>query len=282
MLLRYLLGRRSATDAAGGVAGEPFRWRGEGVSRIEGLSDTVFGFAITLLVVSLDVPKTSGDLLALMSGFVPFVASFGVLFALWRAQFEFFRRYGLEDSTTVWLTGLLLIGVLFAIYPVKFLFTFMLLVLPGAILNGHPDTVKQVMQFEHLPRVLALYGAGFLWVTLVLSRMYAHAYAQRSSLALTELEAFDTKAAERRWLGMSFLGLMIVTWCFLVMATGPHMRARDNVFWRVYLGGIAVVLGASVWVRFKRRSTTLARRELVARYALGARAAAPTEANRSS
>jgi uncharacterized membrane protein len=277
MLLRYLFGRRNAADAGGDVAGEPFRWRGEGVSRIEGLSDTVFGFAITLLVVSLDVPKTSGDLLTLMSGFVPFVASFAVLFALWRAQFEFFRRYGLEDTPTVRLTGLLLIGVLFAIYPVKFLFTFMLLVLPGAILYGHPDTVKQVMQFDHLPRVLALYGAGFLWVTLILSRMYAHAYAQRISLALTELEAFDTKSAERRWLGMSFLGLMIVAWCFLVMATGAHLRARDDVFWRVYAGGLAVVFGASMWVRFKRRATTRARRELVARHAAGVGATAPID-----
>lgn len=34
-----------------------FRWRGREISRIEGLSDAVFGFAITLLVVSLEVPK---------------------------------------------------------------------------------------------------------------------------------------------------------------------------------------------------------------------------------
>lgn len=35
-----------------------FRVRGKEVSRVEGLSDAVFGFAITLLVVSLEVPKT--------------------------------------------------------------------------------------------------------------------------------------------------------------------------------------------------------------------------------
>jgi hypothetical protein len=33
-----------------------FRWRGRDVTRIEALSDAVFGFAITLLVVSLEVP----------------------------------------------------------------------------------------------------------------------------------------------------------------------------------------------------------------------------------
>ena len=46
-----------------------FRWRSHEVSRTEGLSDAVFGFAITLLVVSLEVPKTYGELMQTMRGF---------------------------------------------------------------------------------------------------------------------------------------------------------------------------------------------------------------------
>jgi hypothetical protein len=34
-----------------------FRLRGGEISRVESFSDAVFGFALTLLVVSLDVPK---------------------------------------------------------------------------------------------------------------------------------------------------------------------------------------------------------------------------------
>lgn len=66
-----------------------FRWRGKEISRIEGLSDAVFAFAVTLLVVSLEVPKTFTELTALMSGFLPFAICFAMLMQVWHEQFIF-------------------------------------------------------------------------------------------------------------------------------------------------------------------------------------------------
>ena len=47
------MARRQAPQGFG--ADQAFRWRGGEVSRLEGLSDAVFAFAVTLLVVSLEV-----------------------------------------------------------------------------------------------------------------------------------------------------------------------------------------------------------------------------------
>lgn len=52
---------------------------GPGVHRIEAFSDAVFAFALTLLVVSLEVPDSFDELLARIRGFIPFAASFAIV-----------------------------------------------------------------------------------------------------------------------------------------------------------------------------------------------------------
>ncbi len=90
-----------------------FRLRGLDVSRIDAFSDVVFGFALTLLVVSLQVPKTFGELHDLMRGFVAFAISFALLLTVWYAHYLFFRRFGLHDARTIVLNSVLLFFVLF-------------------------------------------------------------------------------------------------------------------------------------------------------------------------
>src|SRR5581483_11802001 len=103
-----------------------FRWRGTEVSRIEGLSDAVFAFAVTLLVVSLEVPKTFDELMVVMRGFFSFAVCFALLLQVWHEQYRFFCRYNLQDSTSFVLNCILLFLVLFYVYPLKFLFSFLI------------------------------------------------------------------------------------------------------------------------------------------------------------
>ena len=114
---------RTLAEKAGLGAEKEFRWRGGEVSRIEGFSDAVFAFSVTLLVVSLEVPKTFNDLMAAMQGFIAFTLSFALLIWVWYNHYLFFRRYGLQDTYTIVLNAVLLFVILFYIYPLKFLAT---------------------------------------------------------------------------------------------------------------------------------------------------------------
>jgi len=101
--------------------GDSFRWRGGDVSRVEGFSDAVFAFALTLLVVSLEVPRSFDGLIRTIEGFPAFGVSFLFLVGIWYIHYTFFRRYGLEDTKTIMLNAALMFVVMFYIYPLKFL-----------------------------------------------------------------------------------------------------------------------------------------------------------------
>lgn len=177
-----------------------FEWRGREVSRLEGLSDAIFGFATTLLVVSLEVPHSVDELLHAMRGFIAFAVSFSLLFRLWAYQYRFFRRYGLEDPTTIRLNGILLFVVLFFIYPLKFLTTTISDFLFDRGWQAlRPGMLSAAMQAGGFRLVLIFY-LGFGTVFLVLGLMYLHAYRLREHIGLNELEAYDTRITCERLL----------------------------------------------------------------------------------
>jgi uncharacterized membrane protein len=198
-----------------GRAGE-FRWRGHEVSRIEGLSDAVFAFAITLLVVSLEVPKTFSELAETMHGFGAFLVSFLLLFAVWFNQYKFFRRYGLQDTATVVLNAALLFVVLFYVYPLKFLFSFLINEFTGGhgevrLPNG--NVVAMIESHEQMASLMTIFSLGYLAVFGVFVLLFWHAYRKREALELNQLEQFDTRESIQECAlncGVAIVSLLIV------------------------------------------------------------------------
>lgn len=196
--------------------GGQFRWRGHEISRIEGLSDAVFAFAITLLVVSLEVPKTFTELAETMHGFAAFLISFLLLFAVWFTQYQFFRRYGLKDTLTVVLNAGLLFVVLFYVYPLKFLFTFLVEKFTGGTGEVHlaNGTVAPMIENYHqMASLMVIFDLGYLAVFGVFVILFWHAYRKREELELNQLERFDTRESIQECslnCGIAILSLLVV------------------------------------------------------------------------
>lgn len=196
-----------------------FRWRSHEISRIEGLSDAVFGFAVTLLVVSLEVPKTFAELMEAMRGFGAFAICFVLLIVVWFNQYKFFRRYGLKDNYTVVLNLALLFVVLFYVYPLKFVFSFLVSMFTGQgarvrLPNGTEGTM--VENADQVATLMLIFGIGYIAVFALFVLLYRHAYRNRERLQLNELEVFDTRTDIRE----SALNVVIAAVSIVIAAVG--------------------------------------------------------------
>ena len=178
------------------------------ITRLEGFSDAVFGFALTLLVVSLEVPGTYAELINAMRGFGAFAVCFGIVAWIWYEHNLFFRRYGLQDGWTIFLNLVLLFVVLFYVYPLKFVFTMLL----GGLFGGpRPAGAATYVGGASL---MLIYSLAVFVLFLIFAMLYWHALRHRAELELNALEVFDAHTGARRHLltaMVALLSIMLVT-----------------------------------------------------------------------
>lgn len=125
----------------------------------------VFALSLTLLVVALEVPKTSAELMTVFWQFPAFALCFGFMMWVWYEHFLFHRRFGFEDALTIALNGLLLFFFVFYVFPLKFLAS----ALVTAPLEGGS---RGVVFGSHGTAVMVFYSAGFVGIFTVLALMY--------------------------------------------------------------------------------------------------------------
>jgi uncharacterized membrane protein len=194
-----------------------FRWRGGEITRLEGFTDAVFAFAVTLLVVSLEVPKTFTELVQAMKGFVAFAACFAILIQVWYYHYIFSRRYGLQTTYTIVLNFILLFVVLFYVYPLKFVFTLFV----GELTGGATMTQEQLngmIQSAQAPLLIVIYSLGYTAVFLLFALLYHYAYRKRTSLALNEYESLRTRHAVIFLIGFVAVGAVVMVVALVVPA----------------------------------------------------------------
>lgn len=176
------------------------------VSRIEGFSDAVFGFTLTLLVVSLEVPENFADLEHILVGFPAFAVTFTVICWVWYEHYLLFRRYDLDDGLTVVLNCVLLFIVVFYAYPMKFMFTRLV---SGSLLGIGPG-ISDDMTAENGRLLMIVYSGGFVAVFATFMLLHWNALRQRRRLALDTLAVYDARANVRRHSISVTLGLMSI------------------------------------------------------------------------
>lgn len=212
----------------------PFRNRAQEVTRLEAFSDIVFGFALTLIVVALEVPKTFAELMHDIRGFFGFAICFALLVWLWHCHYTFSRRYDLQDPTTIFLNTLLLFVVLFYVYPLKFLFS----LLTGGLGRG-------VITRAEWPTLMYIYGIGSAGIFTIFFLMYLHAWRKRDELELNAVERHDTRT--QMALHGSYVGISLGS--ILLTAVLPDTQLMWAGWIYGLMGPVSGVIGAKMGIQ---------------------------------
>lgn len=205
------------------------------ITRVEAFSDGMLAFAATLLVVSLDPPRTYDELITNLFGFIPFGLSFIALFYIWVVHTILFRRYPLKDKPSIFINGVLLFTVLFYVQPLRFLATSFV-----SLFTRRAGAA--VTSWDQLANLFIIYAVGWILIFLLVAWLYQRANATRDSLGLTPLEAYDAVTWSRHYLGFVAAGVVSI----LVALSGVGL----------YFGlpGISyATIGLFVWYNQKTR-----------------------------
>ena len=221
---------------------------------MEGFADAVFGFALTLLVVSLEVPNTFDELLATMRGFFAIAISGWLLYTVWFDHYLFFRRYGLQDTFTMHLSSVLLFVVVFYVYPLKFLFTALMDELLGfsTQVGSSTEDVVETIEPGQWPLLVVLFGVGFVVVQLAFLLLYWRAYTLRGMLKLDAYEASITRQEIQGYLLLAGIGLVSIA---IALLGGEEASAWAG--WVYLLSWPLMTIHGYIMARRRRKSASL-------------------------
>lgn len=205
------------------VSEKKFKHRGREILRIEGLSDAVFAFSVSLLVASLEVPQTFTELKSIAAGAIPFFATVAMIFLFWYQQYVFFRRYGLNDFKTIFFNLLYLAVILYYVYPLKFLFSLLISGWSGLDLFAKASQKGlTIVTSQEFPQLIILFSIGYLVIWLLIYLMHKHVLHQQKAFHFSTYELLLTKMEARGALWNAFIGAssLLLAWLHFELSAG--------------------------------------------------------------
>lgn len=202
-------------------------YRGENASRLDNLTDAVFGIAITLLIFNLSNPNSFQDLLSFTKTLPAFLISISFIFLIWKEHREFSEVYTLNDAGLTTLNTAFIALVIFYVYPLRFLTLFL------TNFFFHTD-ISVSIRGDQVPYLMIYYGFIAFALYLVLYLLYHRALRIKGELHLNEYEAFYTKTQKNRMLIMLSIPVLSI---LLTTVINPH-----SYIWASVVGGVTYFL----------------------------------------
>lgn len=206
-------------------------------SRIDNLTDAVFGIAITLLVFNLLNPNSFNDLLVFTKTLPAFLISITFLILFWAEHIRFSRIFTLNNTGLMVLNTLFIALVIFYVYPLRFLTLFLTSVF-------FDTNVGLSIEGYQVPFLMIYYGTAAFALYFILFLFYRKAQKLKEELDLNNFELFIIKTQKSKLIIMFSIPLLSV----LITAMVNHY----SYAWASFAGGVIYMLYAPAMIIWQR------------------------------
>lgn len=220
------------------VSDSRINYRGKNASRLDNLTDAVFGIAITLLIFNLVNPNSFNDLITFTKTLPAFLISVSFVILIWNEHTKFSQIYSLNDSKIIVLNTAFIALVIFYVYPLRFLTLF----LTNFFFNTNIDVN---IDREQVPYLMIYYGFAAFALYFVLYLFYLRVSKISNTLHLNSFEIFYTKAQKRRMIIMMFVPLLSILVTVLVNLI--------SFAWASFLGGFIYFLYTPLMIKWHNK-----------------------------
>lgn len=220
-------------------------YRGSNASRLDNLTDAVFGIAITLLIFNLSNPNSFTELLEFTKTLPAFTLSIGFLMLVWREHLRYSEVYTLNYPGIIFLNTIFIALVIFYVYPLRFLSLF----LTSIFFNLD---VGLSIEEAQVPYLMIYYGFVVFGLYFVMFLFYYRSYKMRDIIGLSAFELFYTRSQMVKLFIMFVIPLISIVIIFMVKQYSFALAAS--------LGGFTYALygpAIAFWYsKYKKKSAT--------------------------
>lgn len=212
-------------------------YRGAIASRLENLTDAVFGIAITLLIFNLSNPNSFRDLLTFTKTLPAFLLSISFIIMVWYEHLRFSEVYSLNDLQLTVLNTVFITLVIFYVYPLRFMTLF--------LTNFFFRTdISVSIQGQQVPYLMIYYGFVAFALYFVLYLFYRRAYKLKEDLELNEFENFFTQSQKKRLIIMFIVPVISIALTLIIN--------QFSFIWASIIGGISYCLYTPLIILWQR------------------------------
>lgn len=198
-------------------------YRGEETTRLDNLTDAIFGFAITLLVFTIQDAHTFSELMHFAKTFPALLIGIIFLITIWREHVSFSIMYSFNDAILRGLNILFIALIIFYVYPLRFLTR----LLTNLFFNTN---IELNISGEQIPQLMIFYGLVVFALYFTIYLFYLRVLRSSENFNLNSYELAFTKFQKNRIIIMFFIPLLSISIVFLL--------SKSSILWACLLGGL--------------------------------------------